>query len=302
YNKNGVKTITVLLVWRRNQEPSWSPDLRILVVGPKQVGKSSSANTILGDEVFSVLHPTLECVEKVGKVDNRQVTVIDTPGWFGRYCSEDTPQEIKDLITHSAPLHGPFPSAVLLVLRGHESFTQTDGIRAEEHLSMLGHWVWSRSIVLFTWGDRHGVTPIEEHIERWPALKQLVDKCGNRYNVLDNSSGRTENQVQELFETIDETMVVNDTGFLMRHFLKNAMANNDSLGKRVVEKERTAQETIQKLMDAEMENQHLKKSIAEKDEMITHLNERWDLEVKLISLTCEASVIQVIFFVLEDKR
>lgn len=234
--------------------------LRILIVGPKQVGKSSVGNMILGEDVFAAGLPTSVSTKKQGDVRKKWLTVVDTPGWHGRYCTEDTPQEVQQQITHGASLCAPFPHAILVVVRSDETFTETDRLNAEKHLSLFGHWAWARSTVLFSWGDKLGVTPIEEHIERWSALQWLVDKCGNRYHVFNYSNNVGGTQVAELLEKIEESEVGNDT----KHLLSIIIKHQES-GKEV---EKSFKKMRRQLKRASMENDLQRQTIEEKKRVV----------------------------------
>ncbi|XP_066563754.1 GTPase IMAP family member 6-like [Amia ocellicauda] len=169
-------------------------------------GKTVSSNIIRGREEFQTKISTGECVKRQGEVAGRQVTVVETPGWIP---VQATPECVKQGIVRSVSLCPPGPHALLLVIPV-VPFTETDRRSVQEHLELLSERVWRHTIVLFTWGDKLRDTSIEQHIERGgQELQWLVEKCGNRYHVLNNSNRGDGTQVTELLDKIEEMMSEN---------------------------------------------------------------------------------------------
>ncbi|XP_055005778.1 GTPase IMAP family member 8-like [Boleophthalmus pectinirostris] len=236
---------------------------RILIVGPKHAGKSSTANTILGTADFSTAMEMSQSHTGQGEVYEKKVTVVDTPGWHGRYYSQDTPLEIVQQIIESS--NTSVPNAVLLVLRCDETFTETDRLKVEEHMSLLDTHVWSKTILMFTYKDKLCSTAIEEHIERWPALQWIVDKCGNRYHVLNNLDKNDQIQVRDLLEKIEELDLFNDHQYLLQCYM-HAQESCQNLDKK-------CKETEIQLNKTKAENEELRKMNEEKDCLTNNLME-----------------------------
>ncbi|XP_067236111.1 GTPase IMAP family member 9-like [Chanodichthys erythropterus] len=189
-------------------------ELRIVLMGYRTAGKSSAGNTILGREEFD-LKTSAQCVRRHGEVADRHITVIEAPGWWKNYTVEKSPEILKQEILLSVSLCPPGPHAVLLIIRVDDRFKETEIKTVQDHLDLLSERVWSHTIVLFTHGDRLLDTSIERHIEsEGQDLQWLVDKCGNRYHVLNNLNRSDDTQIKELLEKIEETVAENNG----RHF------------------------------------------------------------------------------------
>ncbi|XP_061080552.1 GTPase IMAP family member 8-like [Conger conger] len=179
--------------------------LRVVLLGWVAGGKSSTGNTILGREEFGVWRRTAQCEKKQGEVNGRQVTVVDTPGWWKFIPGELIPDWIKEEVVKSLTLCHPGPHAILLVIPADTSFKEEQRKIIRDNMRHLGERVWGHTLVLFTWGEYLGKSSIEQHIEReGQALQWLIEKCGNRYHVLRNMERENSTQVTELLEKIEE--------------------------------------------------------------------------------------------------
>ncbi|KAI4888852.1 hypothetical protein NFI96_028238 [Prochilodus magdalenae] len=189
-------------------------ELRIVLLGNKYAGKSSVGNTILNREEFE-LKSTSQCVKRQGEVAGRHITVVEAPGWWRDSPVERSADSLKQEIVLSVSLCPPGPHAVLIFVRVDCVFERSDRSILEGYLKLLIETVWSHTIVLFTFGDCLGDTPIEQHIEsEGKELQCLVEKCGNRYHVLNNKNRSDGTQVTELLEKIEEMVAANGG----RHF------------------------------------------------------------------------------------
>ncbi|XP_054616227.1 GTPase IMAP family member 8 isoform X2 [Dunckerocampus dactyliophorus] len=179
-------------------------DVRIVLLGAKGSGKTSALNTILGREDRS-FGRTSSCAVGRGVVFGRQVTVVDTPGWWMNYFSDETAIFDRRQIQLSPSLCPPGPHAFLLVIRVDRAFSETYRRAVKEHLELLGGNIWSRVMVLFSFGDWLGGATTERHIEsEGEPLRWLVHRCGNRYHVLNSRTRGDGFQVRELVGKIEE--------------------------------------------------------------------------------------------------
>ncbi|KAG5282694.1 hypothetical protein AALO_G00058850 [Alosa alosa] len=183
-------------------------DMKVVLLGNRNAGKSSSGNTILGREEFGTSGRTAECVRREGETAGRRITVVEAPGWWN-FTVEQTLGRDKGEIVLSVSLCPPGPHALLLIINVSWLFTEAFRRAVQEHMELLGERVWSHTIVLFTRGNWLGDTSIEQHIESGgEALQWVVEKCGNRYHVVDNEK-RDGGQVTELLDKIEDMVAGN---------------------------------------------------------------------------------------------
>lgn len=181
------------------------PERRLLILGGPQSGKTSTANTILGDEVFDAGTETTHSNVGQTEIYGRRVTVVDTPPWAipsdpeenteadnddNAGAESDSPAQPAPSLDSEGPCMGailcpPGPHAILLVVSVTQPFTDIQRRAAEDQLGALGGGTWRYSMVVFTGMDKlpNGVF-IEEHIANTgESLQWLVERCGSRYNV-----------------------------------------------------------------------------------------------------------------------
>ena len=99
--------------------------MRIVLLGSRRNGKSSSGITILGREEFDTSGPTAECVKREGETAGRHITVVEAPGWILNFPVANTPERDKQEIVLSVSLCPPGLHALLLVIDATASFTET---------------------------------------------------------------------------------------------------------------------------------------------------------------------------------
>ncbi|XP_049332414.1 uncharacterized protein LOC107197941 isoform X3 [Astyanax mexicanus] len=187
-------------------------ELRIVLLGYGYAGKSSAGNTILGREAFEIKR-TSQCVKREGEVAGRHITVVKAPGWWRNLGVEESTKLVKEQIVLSVTLCPPGPHCLLLVIRVDAKFKSKQRKALEGHLKLFPETVWNHTLVLFTFGDCLRDTPIEKHIEsEYNALQWLVEKCGNRYHVLNNMNRSDKTQVTELLEKIEKMVAANSGG------------------------------------------------------------------------------------------
>ncbi|XP_054881201.1 GTPase IMAP family member 7-like [Poeciliopsis prolifica] len=195
--------------------------IRMVLLGKTGSGKSSLANTICGDQLFTINHTinseTSHCEAITRSVGGRNLTVIDTPGFFDTDRSEEALKpEIVRCITECAP--GPH---VFLIVLKVEKFTEHEKAIIEKICTYFSEDVLKYAVVVFTHGDQlPDGEQIEEFLRGNKLVSELVKRCGGRCHVMDNKYWNNRQQkeyrsnlfqMERLLETID-TLVTENKG------------------------------------------------------------------------------------------
>ncbi|XP_064862855.1 GTPase IMAP family member 4-like isoform X2 [Oncorhynchus nerka] len=226
--------------------------LRIILIGEREAGKSAVGNAILGSEVFDTVGVrTREAVKRQREVAERQVTVVDTPGWEW-FPSRGSSLGVRREIVRGVSLCQPGPHAVLLVVPLSFSFTKRERQAAEEHVELLGERAWGHTVVLFTVkGGRLKDATLEEEVEESEELQGLVERCGGRYHALYGRSRKGHDAVAELLEKLDN-MVAKNRGELLssEEVLEEAREKEEEEERRHQEEDREREEDLRRAKEA----------------------------------------------------
>lgn len=139
-------------------------------------------------------------------MDERQLVLVDCPGIFDTTLSEaETIREMSKCVNMTAP----GPHAIILVIQPGP-FTKEEKDAVKKIRAVFGEAAEKHTIILFTHGDEltEGIEKTLKEAGR--DLKDLIESCGGRYHVFDNTKVDDRTQVLEFLDKVDEMLLKNE--------------------------------------------------------------------------------------------
>ncbi|KAG7490847.1 hypothetical protein JOB18_043079 [Solea senegalensis] len=146
-------------------------ELRLVLLGNNWSERSSVANFILEENVFSSQREPDNCEKVRGKL-KKEFVLINTPNLLHSNTSD---MQMREHVEHCACLSKPGPHVFLLVLDS-EDFTEEHRLRLCTVLEILGDQSFARSLILISGKNYRSQIP----------LKDIIRKCSYRYLMMEN--------------------------------------------------------------------------------------------------------------------
>ncbi|XP_029017419.1 uncharacterized protein LOC114861897 [Betta splendens] len=199
-HEHSVEGLTQLIMSRGSHSGSSAQELRLLLVGNIGCGKTLSADTVLGQPSPESHASPRSCRLRQGAFEGRAVTLVEAPRWF--WSGGKMEDSVRKETARAMTLLEPGPHCILLLVPVFQ-FTEMEGRVPAELEEMFGEASLNHTLVLLTCGDYLMGRTVEDYLRSDSGLRQVVDRCGGRYHVINNRQRNDRDQVRELLKKVD---------------------------------------------------------------------------------------------------